>query len=160
MRLSKGTIVVFIVFSYAVAIACIFYCVDKQKKYQQLVEETPPPPSTIVLMDSVENERNFILNVPPDQVTPDLLVKVATLNAQHDSILHSTEYLADKEYWDTINIPFSQKESKLNTQYLLGALGVLIGIAFGTWSSILLYSRRQMELLARSKKQRGPVVKY
>ena len=160
MRLKKGTIFVFIVFSFAVAIACIFYCVDKQKKYQKLVEETPPAPSTIELMDNLENERNRILNIPSEEVSTDHLVKVATLNAQHDSILHSTEYLADKEYWDTISIPFNEKESKLNTQYLLGALGVLVGIAFGTWSSIMLYSRRQMELLARSNKQRGPVVKY
>lgn len=160
MRLSKGTIVVLIVFSFAVAIACVFYCVDKQKKYQKLLEETPPPPSTIVLMDSLEYERSLILSVPTEQVSADHLVKVATLNAQHDSILHSTEYISDKEYWDRISIPFNEQESKLNTQYLLGALGVLIGIAFGTWSSIMLHSRRQMELLARSNKQRGPVVKY
>ena len=160
MRLNKGTIFIFIVFSFAVAIACIFYCVDKQKKYQKLVEVTPPAPSTIVLVDSLENERNSILNIPAEEVSADHLVKVATLNAQHDSILHSTAYLSDKEYWDRISIPFSEQENKLNTQYLLGALGVLIGIAFGTWSSIMLYSRRQMELIARSKKPRGPVVKY
>jgi hypothetical protein len=160
MRLKKGTIFVFIVFSFAVAIACILYCVDKQKKYQKLVEETPPAPSTIALINSLENERNLILNVPPEEVSADHLVRVATLNALHDSVLHSTEYLADKQYWDKISIPFNEQESKLNTQYLLGALGVLIGIAFGTWSSIMLYSRRQMELLARSNKQRGPVVKY
>jgi hypothetical protein len=160
MRLKKGTIFVFIVFSFAVAIAGIFYCVDKQKKYQKLVEETPPAPSSIELIDSLENERSRILSMPAEEVSTDDLVKVATLNAQHDSILHSTGYITDKEYWDSISIPFSEQESKLNTQYLLGVLCVLIGTAFGTWSSIIVYSRRKMELLARLKKQRGPIVKY
>ena len=160
MRFKKGIILVFIIFSFALAIACIFYCIDKQKKYQKLVEATPPAPATIELIDSLENERNRILSIPPEEVSADHLIRVATLNATHDSILHSTEYLTDREYWDRISIPFNEQESKLNTQYLLGALGVLIGIAFGTWSSIMLYSRRQLELIARSKKPRGPVVKY
>ncbi len=160
MRFKKGTVLVFIIGSFALAIACIFYCIDKQKKYQKLVEETPPAPPSIELIDSLENERNRILNTPTGEVSTDHLIRVATLNAQHDSILHTTEYITEKKYWDSISIPFNEQESKLNTQYLLGALGVLIGIAFGTWSSIILYSRRQMELIARLKKPRGPVVRY
>jgi hypothetical protein len=160
MRLKKSTILVLAVFSFAIAVVCILYCIDKQNRYQTLVEETPPAPSSIALMDSIETERTRILNSPAEELSVDELIAVSTLNREHDSLLHSKKYIADRKYWDNVSHPFDEQEGKLNTQYLLGVLGVLVGFATGVWSSIIFYTRRKMEILARSRKQIGPEVKY
>ena len=160
MRLTKGIILVLIVFSFAVSIVCILYCIDRQNKYQELLAQAPATPTTIVLMDSLETQRARILNRPAENLSVDELIKVSTLNRDHDSLLNSIEYIEDRKYWDSVSFPFDEQESRLNTQYLLGVLGVLVGFATGVWSSIIFYSRRRMELLARSKRQRGPEIKY
>ena len=147
MRLKKSAILVLTVFSFAIAVVCVLYCIDKQNRYQ-------------VLMDSIETERTRILNSPAEELSVEELVQASSLNRDHDSLLHSEEYIADRKYWDKISNPFDEQESKLNTQYLLGALGVLVGFATGVWSSIIFYTRRRMEVLARSKRRVGPEVKY
>lgn len=124
------------------------------------MDETPLAPPSIFLMDSLETERTRILNSPADELSIDELIKVSSLNREHDSLLNSEEYITDRKYWDNISHPFDEQESKLNTQYLLGVLGVLVGFATGVWSSIIFYSQRRMEVLARSKRKIGPEVKY
>lgn len=160
MRLKKCAIVILIIFSFAISVVSVLYCVGRQNKYQTLLQETAPAPLTIIMVDSLESERIRILSVPVDEISTDLVVKAAMLNDQHDSILHSQQYLADTEYYERISLTFNEQESKLNTQYLLGALGVLIGFAVGIWSSIIFYTRRKMALLAQSKRYARPIVKY
>jgi len=160
MSFKKGVIIIFIIFSFAIAIGCIFYCIDRQSKYKELVEENPPTPQTMVMIDSLENVRSQILSTPSNELSADQVIKVAMINLQYDSILYSQQYISDIKNFQPVNVTFTEQESKLNTQWLLGALGVLIGIAFGTWSSIIFFSRRKMQLLARTNRYTGPEIKY
>ena len=160
MRLKNHTIIVFIIVSFTLAIFCILYCIDKQHKYKKLVEETPAKPNTIQVVDSLERERSEILNVPADEITAELVVRAAMLNNMHDSIQNSEEYLTDMEYYEEINLTFYDQENKLNTQYLVGALGVLLGMAFGVWSSIIFHTRRRMEIRMARNDYSGPTISY
>lgn len=159
MGLKGILLIVLFIVSVIVTVFSSISCFDKQKKYQQLVVETPPKPTTIQMVDSLENIRTNML-ADPEEVTTDLIIRSAMLNDIHDSILHTQEYINDMKSYEGINQRFIEIESKLNTQYLIGVLGVLVGFASGVWSSILFYSKRKRLISSTKKRYTGPEVKY
>ena len=110
------------------------------------VQHVPVKSSQLMRADTLLWERKKILEGKDiSQVTIDMLVDVATINEELDTMCRTERFLIDNESFSRISEKYIWKEQKLLNRYRLLMLSGVLFLTFSIWLGSVFYYREDLK---------------
>ena len=110
------------------------------------VQHVPVKSSQLMRADTLLWERKKILEGKDiSQVTIDMLVDVATINEELDTMCRTERFLIDNESFSRISEKYIWKEQKLLNRYRLLMLSGVLFLTLSIWLGSVFYYREDLK---------------
>jgi len=125
---------------------CTYLSIRAIIQHKEFIQNVPVKSSQLLRADTLLMKRERILEGKEiSQVTIDMLVDVATINEQLDTICRTDRFLIDDASFSRITEKYTWKEQKLTSRYRLLMLAAVLALALSIWLASIFYFREDPE---------------